>query len=93
MGSSIVHVHVVVAPFCTGGDGVPLATATVPAGTVMWNANVALSDGWSLDGNQRWAASGSLIVYEPPTFGSTPPAARRSGCDPGPACRGSGRRP
>ncbi len=85
MGSSIVQVQVVVAPFCTGGDGVPLATATVPAGTVTWNVNVALSEGWSLDGNQRWAASGSLIVYEPPGVRIQPAGSPKVGIrsDPG----------
>jgi hypothetical protein len=32
---------------------------------VTWNVNVALSDGWSFDGNHERAPSGSLITYDP----------------------------
>jgi hypothetical protein len=38
--------------------GTPLLSTSTPAGTVMVSANVALSEGWSLTGNQVLADSG-----------------------------------
>ncbi len=65
MGSAADHVHVSRPSALVVESRSPLATATVPVGTVMWKVNVALSEGWSLLGNHEWAPSGSSMVYEP----------------------------
>ncbi len=46
-------------------DGSPLATATLPSGTVISYSYVALSVGWSLDGNQVMFPSGSPTTMAP----------------------------
>ena len=50
----------------------PLATAVTPRGTEMVKVYVALSLGWSLQGIQVRAPSGSLRTYEPPVVLNQP---------------------
>ena len=51
---------------------IPLATAWVPFGTVMWNRYEALSLGWSLTGNQLAATCGSPTTTAPSSVWNQP---------------------
>jgi hypothetical protein len=51
-----------------------LATAVNPSGTVMRKVKVALSDGWSLPGNQVWAPAGSEATNVPSALAIQPMA-------------------
>src|SRR5690606_38903623 len=51
----------------------PPATASNPAGTVAVTLTIALSDGWSLDGNQVAAPIGSAITVDQSSPRSTHP--------------------
>ena len=62
IGSSADHTKVDVSPSSRRDRSSPLETASSGAGTVAVSENVALSDGWSLDGIQVAAPMGSAIT-------------------------------
>ncbi len=65
MGCRISHTHVFHPRSVIVSSSVPLAMATVPSGTVTRNVNVALSVGWSLEGNHEFEAAGSATTNVP----------------------------
>lgn len=73
MGWPVRYVQVVVAPRVTRPVGRPLATAVSSLGAVMRKVKYALSDGWSLDGKTRWAASAWLAMASPSLVRTQPP--------------------
>ena len=62
IGRVISHTKVVVPAPGIVSASVPLAATVRPSGTVMRKVKVALSEGWSLAGNQVRAASGSATT-------------------------------
>ena len=64
IGSSASHRNVDVAPSSVRRTSRPLLTASSGASTVAVIENVALSDGWSLDGNHVDAPTGSATTTE-----------------------------
>ena len=67
IGSSIRHVVVVRPSTVVSSISSPVAAAVVDAGTVMWNSNVALSEGWLLDGYHVIAPDGWFTVKITPS--------------------------
>ena len=72
IGSAASQFQVVQAPLACWPVRAPLAIASSPVGTVMWNVNDALSRGWSLAGNQVAATCGSPLTIAPSSVGMKP---------------------
>src|SRR5262245_13325276 len=60
-------------------SGKPPATTVRAFGAVTRKVILALSDGWSLQGNTRWAASAWLAMARPPGVLTHPLSARSDG--------------
>ncbi len=73
MGCWVRYVQVVLPSARSTPAGRPLATAVVPSGAVTRMVNSALSDGWSLHGNTRWATSAWLAMARPSVVRTQPP--------------------
>ncbi len=80
IGCRVRYVHVVEGPVRRAeATWSPLATAVSPAGAVIRKVKTALSAGWSLQGNTRWAASAWLAMARPSSVGTHPPSPRPRG--------------
>src|SRR4051794_18095514 len=76
IGSGCSHRHVVQPALVDRPAGDPLDSASRPFGTVSAIEYDALSIGWSLDGNQAWATSGSPRTMTPSAVVKAPPSPR-----------------
>src|SRR5437868_10806941 len=72
IGRSSFQRNVVVSPRSTCAASTPLEAATSPFGTFIEMVYVALSLGWSLEGNQVLAAFGSQATSAPSSVATHP---------------------
>lgn len=74
MGCAVRYVQVVEPPVRSTSVGNPFATAVSPSGAVTRKVKLALSEGWSLQGNTRWATSAWLAMARPSAVRTQPPS-------------------